>query len=300
MRLLLSLCLVTIAAGADFLPLQTGNRWTYRESGGHTFTVRVGVPAVINDTVYYRLTGYTREPVWVRSDESGALYYRDEEANFDVLLTSFESPFAAPLRPCLEQGRPEDRRPAYSGPAGRFPSVKVISYEIQNCADAGVESEQYLENLGMLRRVESSIAGPRTYDLVDARVGSISISESPYSSFRVTAAVAGPALKVNLRLSVDSGTGLKLTYLSSQDYDLALRNPNGETIYRWSAARLFLPVVRERVVVGELLHEIEVPLSEITTRPLEPGTYTVEAWITSGSSGREFSASAALEIPDKQ
>jgi len=300
MRLLLPLCVVTIAAGADFLPLEPGNRWTYRESGGHTFTVRVGLPALIGGAVYHRLTGYASQPLWVRSDESGALYYRDEEANQDVLLTSFDSGFSAPLRPCTQKGRPENRRSAYSGPVGQFGSVKTIAYEAIYCADAAIESEQYLENVGMLRRVESSIAGPRIYDLIDARAGSISISELPHTSFRLSAAFSGQALKASLRLTVAGGPGLKLTYWSSQDYDLAVRDSNGQVLYHWSATRLFLQMIRERVVDWELLHSIEVPLSEISSRPLPPGTYTVEAWITSGPSLREFAASTQVEMPEAQ
>jgi hypothetical protein len=169
-----------------------------------------------------------------------------------------------------------------------------------NCADAGSETEQYLENIGMLRRVESSIAGPRTYDLIDARVGSISISGTPHSSFQLTAAFIGQSLKATLRLTVAGRTGLKLTYASSQDYDLALRDSNGEVLYRWSAARLFLPVIRERLVEGELLHSVEVPIEEISARPLAPGTYTVEAWITSGPSLREFAASTLADLPQAQ
>ena len=61
LKLLPKLAVLAIAAGAslpaaNFLPLEPGNTWTYRNRLlGDGFTVRVGLPAVINGNIYYAL-----------------------------------------------------------------------------------------------------------------------------------------------------------------------------------------------------------------------------------------------------
>src|SRR3954464_6520013 len=83
--------LQTISSGATFLPLEVGNRWTYRDfETGQNLTITVGTPAFINDNVYFSLQGYTSSRLWVRYNSYGNLVYRDEERNEDILLTSFE------------------------------------------------------------------------------------------------------------------------------------------------------------------------------------------------------------------
>jgi hypothetical protein len=164
-----------MAAAAAFMPLEPGNSWVYRSSRwNQTLTVRVGLtPIVTNGNVYHRLTGYTPQPLWVRADASGDLYYLDEDTQQEVLLTSFQSPVwqAAPKRMCSQDARVLPEPAEYRGPAGRYNSAKMLEYRVNNCADAGVEQELYVENIGMVRRVETTIAGPVAFDLVQAAVG---------------------------------------------------------------------------------------------------------------------------------
>src|SRR5437879_5337275 len=157
-------------AAPQHLPLATGNTWTYRQQAGdETFTIRVGVPTLISDAVYYSLRGYTPKPLLVRFHEDGDLYYRDEDADRDVLLTSFqivkEAWFQAPQRACDEEGQVD-----YTDP-----SVVSITYRTLSCADTGDQQEQFGANIGMLQRTVNTFIGPRRYELVSARVGSTSI-----------------------------------------------------------------------------------------------------------------------------
>lgn len=53
------------ASSADFFPLETGNTWTYKEAKtGQPFTVRVGLPSLINQRAYYSLSGYVDSRPW--------------------------------------------------------------------------------------------------------------------------------------------------------------------------------------------------------------------------------------------
>src|SRR3954447_8192597 len=156
--------------GADYFPLREGNAWTYREAAtGQTLSVRVGPPVAIAGNVYYKLTGYVDSDLLVRLEEVyGALVYWDDARKLDILLTSFEQfeggYWIAPFRPCSEQvGQGQLKRGNHDGPAGPVPDVLEVRYLAVGCADVGPVREQYAEHLGMLRRVETSIAGPRTF-----------------------------------------------------------------------------------------------------------------------------------------
>src|SRR4051794_18680409 len=190
--------------GADFFPLQQGNTWTYRDaSTGGTFSVRVGQSVPIAGHLYYDLIGYTDTDLRVRIEETyGALVYWDGDRNQDILLTSFEQfeggHWVAPFRPCPEQdGQGQLKLGNHDGPAGPIAGVLEIQYRSIGCADVGPLQEQYADHLGMLRRVVSTIAGPRTFDLIAARVGNITIDVAPGASFGVSLGPtngAGPVL----------------------------------------------------------------------------------------------------------
>ena len=72
----------------------------------------------------------------------------------------------------MQQGQAQARRIPYNGPGGSWEETLEIRYRTAQCNDAGLESEQYAENIGMVRRVVQSFTGPRAYELVYARVGS--------------------------------------------------------------------------------------------------------------------------------
>ncbi len=205
-----------VLLGADFFPLQTGNTWTYREPvSGQTFSVRVGQPVMIAGHEYYELTGYANADLLVRVEEMyGTLVYWDGLRNEDTLLTSFEQfeggHWLAPFRPCPEQdGQGQLKLGNHDGPAGPIPGVLEIQYRAIGCADVGLTEEQYADHLGMLRRVASTIAGPRTFDLIAARIGSITIDAGPHAGLSVSLAPAttAGAVPATLRRSREFGGG---------------------------------------------------------------------------------------------
>jgi hypothetical protein len=275
--------------GADFLPLHEGNTWTYRESAtGQTFSVRVGQSTTIAGHLYYDLIGYANTDLWVRIDETyGTLIYWDGVRNQDILLTSFEQfeggYWLAPFRPCPEQdGQGQLKLGNHDGPAGPIAGVLEIQYRTIGCADVGLLQEQYADHLGMLRRVVSTIAGPRTFDLIAARVGNITIDVVPSASFSVSlgpTSGAGPVI-ATLRLHVNSKSPLTLSFSSGQEYDFALKNSAGATLWRWSATRTFLQALHQRIVADEWCATVEIPWPTTSEGVLQPGDYTVEAVVT--------------------
>jgi hypothetical protein len=279
--------------GADFFPLQEGNTWTYREpTTGQTFNVRVGQPLTIAGHLYYDLIGYADTDLQVRMEQTfGALVYWDGLRNQEFLLTSFEQfeggHWLAPFRPCpLQDGQGQLKLGNHDGPAGPIVGVLEIQYRAIGCADVGALQEQYADHLGMLRRVVSTIAGPRTFDLVAARVGNIMIDAAPSASFSVSLGPttgAGPVL-ATFRLHVNSKSPLTLSFSSDQEYDFALKNNAGMTLWRWSASRKFLQALHQRIVADEWSATVEIPWPTTSGGVLQPGDYTVEAVITNAKS----------------
>jgi hypothetical protein len=294
--------------GADFFPLQNGNTWTYREPvTGQTFTVRVGQPVTTAGNLYYKLTGYADSDLLVRIEPvNGALVYWDDARNQEILLTSFE-PFeggywSAPFRPCPDQaGQTQLKRGNHSGPAGPVPDVLEIRYRAFGCADVGAVQEQYAEHLGMLRRIQTSIAGPRTFDLISARVGTLTIDAAPTARFSVSVGpTAGPGpVSATFRLQVNSPTPLILSFSSGQEYDLALNDSAGNTIWIWSASRTFLQALHQRTVTDEWSETIEIPWPAAAAGGLQPGDYTVRATVTA-SAATPFAATVPVTIAAKQ
>lgn len=292
------------AQAASYFPLQEKNTWVYRQKGGSdTLTVRVGTPlAAVNGQIYYSLSGYATERLWVREAENGNLYYYNDETGGEALLTSFEvvdrAWFNAPFRPCEQEGQPQQNRRETL----RFGNVKgsalPVLYRSFGCADTGVESEEYVENIGMTQRVVTTFAGPRVYELVSARLGDLSITPAHSTRFQVEVEpiqTGQPRLSVTLRAVSNPNEPVRLVFPTSQDFEIVLRDEKGAEAYRWSNGQAFLPAIRERDLVGEMLFTTEVALNDVPS-----GRYTLEAWITAGESGRVFSAITAITIGAKE
>ncbi len=293
---LLFLC--SLLNAADYFPLEPGNSWTYQRTGGiDTFTVSVGLQgAQLGGNTYFRLTGYVSQPLWVRATNDG-LYYWDEDAGVEVLLTSFEIGNFwgnAPFRPCEQESQAARQKDPYAGPAGTFSDALGLTYRAFQCADAGVTAEVYLANLGLARRAVQTFAGPAVYELVAAQIGGFRLIAPPSASFHVSVEqLQKTSLTAKLHLSA-IGNPVRLKFVSTQEYNVALRDDAGKMLYLWSANRVFAAMLREEEVTGQLTYAVEIPLA----KPLAPGKYKLEGWITSTPSGREFAASTVFEIPE--
>jgi hypothetical protein len=178
--------------------------------------------------------------------------------------------------------------------------VLEIRYLAIGCADVGPVQEQYAENLGMLRRVQTSIAGPRTFDLISARVGKTTIDAAPTGRFSVsvgTTSGAGP-VTATFRLQVNSSSPVTLSFTSGQEYDFALIDSTGKTLWRWSASRTFLQALHQRTVTDEWSDTVEIPWPTVPGGGLQPGDYTVQATVTAGAA-TPFAATVPVTIPAK-
>ncbi len=299
--LLCAIAAVNIQA-ADYFPLAPGNKWTYQDAvTGGSFTAEVGSSEVLlNDHVYYTLSGFTPGKLLVRINEFGNLVYWDSDLSQDLFLTSFEiAPgdyFIARQRGCPEEdGQVQEKPVTHDGPAGRWQALD-IKYINFNCADVGDLEEQYVDNIGMVRRVVETFAGPRTYDLVYARVGSQVISAGNSGSFSVTSIPGHESgtWEATLRVDLRGGSPLTLSFPSGQEYDLRLRDSDGKVLWTWSADKLFEQSVHQRDVNGfSATVTVPFPLSI----PEGAHVFTLEAFLTSDQDGPQFAAATTLETP---
>ena len=266
---LAALALAPLAAG-EFLPLRTGNRWVYRAGGGGDgFTIAVGVPAAIGGNVYYSLSGYTEARLFVRQTEEGDLVWLDEEAGREMPLARFgtpETPYEIAGGGCRLNATLSGKRVPYEGPAGAGAALE-IRYQPVQCADAGFEQDLYLDNIGLVRRTVTTIAGPRVYELAEARVGNWTFTAAPGGAARLSfnpavitraAETDAVSFRAALRISLLDSEPVRLRFPSSQTYDLAIRNSAQEVVYSWSADKLFLQVVRDEEIAGEQIGRAHV------------------------------------------
>jgi hypothetical protein len=293
MRHLLSKAIVATALlsgtlfGADLFPLFPGNTWTYREfTTGNEFTVRVSTPVVINEIVYHSLLGYAGNTLLVRPNNQQQMVYLDEETGQELLLIDFEPSgtrwWPAPLRTCQQEGQTQRDGAVYEGAPGPFFDVLEIHYRSMNCGDTGTQLEQFTENIGMLRRVVSSIAGPREYNLVYAKVGAILIEASQHSRFTLTV-VPGTTphtLAAVLRLQTNSQFGVTLPYTTAQEYEVELLNEQGTVVWRWSDGQFFIETPHTKNVIEDWTVRAEFPKPNLSTGEPRIDHYTVRAWLT--------------------
>jgi hypothetical protein len=291
---------VSLSAG-EFLPLAPGNNWTYRDAvSGQSFSISVGNPVNVNQRVYYSLRGYTEDVLLVRMNEYGNIVYWDQERERDILLTSFEivprAWFEAPHRMCPQEGQPQEAPGIHDGPGGRW-SVRDIHYRTFACADAGDQLEQFTENIGMVRRVVTTIAGPRTFDLVYARIGNQVITAGNAGSFSVTA-TPGPepgTWLATLRVDRQDANELILRFSSGQQFELKLRDGRRNILWTWSADKLFLQAENELRITSGWSATVTVPHPPAI--PEARQVYTLEAWLTTAEREPSFSAVATVEVP---
>jgi len=173
------------AALRPFFPLAVGNRWVYQEVAsnmGGFRTVEVVSTRQWNGNTYYELTGFGGETAWVRQTPEGALVEYDPAAGEEKLWYAFLSsqPWSSRLSlPCLGQAEIVKRGEALRTGAETFPGGLVIRYANNRCADAGLIEEAFAPGVGLVRRSELTIAGPRIYELYYARVNGREIGSPP-------------------------------------------------------------------------------------------------------------------------
>jgi hypothetical protein len=288
------------AQTTDYFPLHAGNEWIYRERGrlgGGTIVVDIPRMESFQGREYAVVRGLAPTTTYLRLDERGVLYRYNPETRTEQVWAEFATPtggsYETAADPCNKTARVERRDAQLKTPAAEFFNGFRAVYT-PTCADAGLTHEVYVPYIGLVQRESTTIAGPRTMELIYARVGGVTVLSEPEltTSLSLDRAVydSGSTLSARLTLRSTHAEPIELRFRSSQRYDLTVRNDKGESVYLWSASVVFLAVLgTERIGPGQRTWVIDAPLN------LPAGNYTAEGWITA-EDGKRFAASAGFRI----
>lgn len=273
-----SLFLSVALAQPPVIPLDLGNSWVYGGRAG-AYTVEVTEVKEIGGERWSRLTGWPSGPVWLRQTDKGTVMARDAESEAPRVWVDLGAQpgeaFRAGVDECAGEGRIAKRPTAWSGAIGSFEDVVKVDYTSGRCADTGVASDVFLSWVGLVERSVQTIAGPVASQLLYAKLGESTVILAQDAGFGVSVRGEGTAPLVLLHLRNGRNEPLEITFPSGQQFDVAMKDENGKTVYVWSADKLFPAVVtRVRLERGEKTWA--VPL---TLPALPGGKYVVEAWL---------------------
>ena len=286
----------------DYFPLEEGNSWTYAITGfaaQGSVSIRVTRSVAVNGITYHEVEGYTPEPVLLRRTRSGQIVELQTGSGTEQLWYDFGAPPGSSWHPgmaldCLGTASLSKQAGSAETPAGVFDDVVSIDYRGTNCADAGMQEEVFAAGVGLIRRTSLTIGGPRSLVLVEASLGtgqipgqrisvSLSIDKPAYTADLmppVSPDRAIPIMHAAFKVANTSDQPLRLTTPSGQEFDLVIKNAQGDVIYRWSDGKFFTQAASTiDLSPGHRTYAVEIPLSEAENQPLAPGKYTVESWL---------------------
>jgi hypothetical protein len=306
------------AVSPDYFPLHPGNQWVYRCSGlcSEPLSV-VGVSRMgyLGGAWYSLVESFGGRQSWLRQDESGTLWALDpatgKESRWYSFFASAGESFDTSVDPCSRRATMASRSYGYQGPAGVFPETLRISYPPGACMDAGLTEEVFYRWTGLMRRTETTIAGPRTYDLIYARTGGVAVISQSELHFSLTLDksiytanlmppidpnFSVPQMTAKLTLRNTTDRPVTLTFASGQRYDLELRDERGAVVYRWSDGKAFTQMFgQEDFGPGERDYVVVLRLADKQGKPLAAGKYSAVGWLTT-SGQQPYKASVGFEI----
>ncbi len=283
------LCFSGILSGQqpDYLPLQVGNQWVYQLSRGQPVVMEILRSGVFSENTYYLTRNFLNADTWLRIREDRTLVSYNPDTQQESALVAFDategSTYQTSIDPCSSTAKVLSRS-VKTLPVGQFDNVLAIDYPPGLCADAGLETEQYLPSIGLARRTRQTIAGPVTYDLSYARIGGVTVISAPEVTFSLTldsAVYESVQAMARMTLRVVQPQPLRLNFRTSQEFDLTVKNEAGDIVYRWSAGRAFSQALHTLSVgPGEKNFTLQFQLIDAQRNPLPAGIYTAEAWLT--------------------
>lgn len=290
----------------DYFPLAVGNHWVYQSSAGSPRVVDINGVENINGQTYFVVSGLNGREL-LRREESGAIRVLDPESGQERWWIDFSAPVQvdreSAAHPCSTTAAIVSR--SYRGRfnLGEFEQVTQVRFGGNVCADAGLSADYFLPGIGLLRREEQSLAGPRRYELVYARInGVVMVTGSERSFLLATDAIQYPyqesrpfRARVRFTLRSQSLLPTELTFPSTQEYDLVIRDARGSEVYRWSSTRTFAAVIQKLTIAGEKNWAEEITLADATGKALPPGDYSLDVVITS-TGAPQYRAQVPIQI----
>ena len=275
MQLLSSaLLFAALASAQDYFPLAVGNQWIYR-AAKETIVTSIEGTEKVGDREYFIYQGLTGQRTRLRDNDRAQLVALSADGT-EALWADFNADrYDSKIEPCTGPATVVARDWAVEVGKQTLGGGIAVRYLPGICADAGVTRDVFIPGVGLAEREITSFIGPKLYRLIYARVGGLAVFGQGEHAFRLSLDRVAYARNAEFeaRLTLENTTGLPLTlrFNSGQSFDLRIKNERGESVYTWSATRLFPAVMREEAVAGERNWTTSDRLA------LEPGQYTMEA-----------------------
>jgi hypothetical protein len=190
-----------VLEAASYFPLHEGYRWVYTKTGPTGTTTWQASVVEADGSLprggFHLLTGYFfGPPRTVHSDARGRVTETDFNREKTFLWyqlgasvgTTWElewapSPLMTPIAGCIAGSklRIVSRDETVTVPAGEFHGVVHIEFRAP-CVDAGITGEWFAPGVGLVRRIETTIAGPVTSELTQADLGTLVLPLAPYAT----------------------------------------------------------------------------------------------------------------------
>jgi hypothetical protein len=276
----------------DYFPLEVGNTWLYKaitiigtqplQLSTTYQTMRVTGTERIDDQQYFAVSYFGRDVLLREDPPTGNILVYDRAAGAESPWVPLGLPvgesFSSSLDPCSPQGQIVSRTDTIGVPLGAFTDEIQVRFQ-NSCSDAGITTQYYAPNVGLIRQDQSSFAGPVFYRLIYYRIGDRT-GAVPEVSFTVAvdapAYVPGNLLGARLTLRNTGSDGVSLHFGSGQSFDLKILNDRGESVYTWSSDKSFVMMARDEILQpGELTYGVTVPLAEVPA-----GHYVTQAYLT--------------------
>jgi hypothetical protein len=118
----------------------------------------------------------------------------------------------------------------------------------------------------------------------------------PNGSFSVTLddVDGSNELTAVLLLRTSGGPGIKMRFPTAQEFDVVLRDEDGNPVWRWSDDLAFEQASHERSISVEWT--IAVPLPRPKASELQPRNYTLHAWLTTEGPAPQYAATVPVSI----
>ena len=284
---------VIAAQTPAYFPLQVGNTWLYRSvsinsspPGGLEFryqSIQVRGTEKIGETEYFDVSYFGREVALRVEPSTGDVLLYDPGTETEKPWVSLSLPvgstFPSNVNPCPLEGQILSRTGMVDVPVGDFPDVIHVKFR-GGCGDAGVTTQYYAPNVGLIRDEESDFGRAVVYRLAYYRVGN-SGGLQPEVSFTVAADspwyFTGTFLAARITLRNTAFDAVSLHFPTEQSYDLKILNDQGDVVYLWSEGKDFGMSTRDEKLASprEITYGLMVPLEG-----LAPGRYVAQAYLT--------------------
>lgn len=286
-----------LAGGSDYFLLQTGNSWAYQITQG-----RLSRPSAINvegvESIegrdYFRVS-FFEQSLLLRQQQDGSILQYDRESKAENSWLPFGAAVGTTttttMDACSRMVTLESVAAKITTVLGTFDNALHLKYT-PNCSDAGVTQQYFLPYVGMILHETTTIAGPVRYELVYSRTGATNVvAQTNAFTLSTDSPVykAGQEAEMMARVTLRVTSPVQLVFPSGQNSDMRILNEKGDSVYVWSADKLFTQIYREIRVEGERNFVMAAPVGH-----LPPGRYTVEGWLATDP--RVYTARVSFEV----